>query len=145
LNSGNITGVNTINGSTGIYGTLATTKNTNLGFPTKLAFGGIGDKIILATGYPSSIGMNTNDLWLSTNSNLRFYNNGSNSLLSTSNFIPSNHDLTLYGQIKENNQYLSNIYATSNVVKSITVYDTPNLNKKKIVFSCTTANIIYPN
>ena len=104
LNNGNITNVNTINASTGIYGTLATTNNTNLGLPTKSAFGGIGDKIILATGssttYPSSIGMNINDLWLSTNSNLRFYNNGSNSLSLTSNFITSNYDLTCYGQIK---------------------------------------------
>ena len=50
LNSGNITSVNTINATTGIYGTLATTNNTNLGLPTKSSFGGIGDKIILATG-----------------------------------------------------------------------------------------------
>ena len=148
LNSGNITSINTINASTGIYGTLATTNNTNLGLPTKSSFGGSGDKIILSTGssttYPSSIGMNTNDMWLSTNSNLRFYNNGSNSLSLTSNFITSNYDLTCHGQIKENNNYLSNIYATSNVVKSITTYDTPQLIKH-FAFYCSTTNVIYPN
>ena len=148
LNNGNISSINTINASTGIYGTLATTNNTNLGLPTKSAFGGIGDKIILATGssttYPASIGININDMWLSTNENLRFYNNGSNSLSLTSNFITSNYDLTCYGQIKENNNFLSNIYATSNVVKSITTYDTPPLNKK-FAFYCSTTNIIYPN
>jgi hypothetical protein len=47
LNTGNITGINTINATTGIFGTFATTNNTNVGLPTKSAFGGIGDKIII--------------------------------------------------------------------------------------------------
>ena len=148
LIAGNITSVNTINATTGIFGTFATTNNTNLGIPTIGNFGGIGDKIILSTGtsttYPSSIGMNTNDMWLSTNSNLRFYNNGSNSVSITSNFTSNNYDLTCYGQIKENNVYLSNIYASSNVVKSLIIYDTPQVNKKS-AFYCVVNNIIYPD
>ena len=146
LIAGNITSVNTINATTGIYGTLTTTNNTNLGIPTIGNFGGIGDKIILSTGtsttYPSSIGMNTNDMWLSTNSNLRFYNNGSNSVSITSNFTSNNYDLTCYGKIKENNEYLSNIYASSNAVKTIIIYDTPQVNKKT-AFYCRVENIIY--
>lgn len=36
------------------------------------------------------------------------------------------------------------IYASSNAVKQIIIYDTPTVNKKK-AFYCTTTNVIYPN
>jgi len=145
LNYGNITGVGTINATTGIFYNLTTTNNTNIGLPTKGNFGGIGDKIILSTGssttYPSSIGMDTNDMWLSTNSNLRFYNNGNNTVSITSNFISNNHDLTCYGQIKENNEYLSNIYTTSNLLYNIN-YTTEREYPSKLYTSFSSQSVI---
>ena len=50
------------------------------------------------------------------NTDTNFYNKGLNTLSLTSNIITSNFDLTCYGQIKENNNFLSNIYITSNLL-----------------------------
>ena len=74
LNNGIINGVGTayINVSHNHY--ISTTLNTDVGFPTSNAFGGIGDKIILrngsATTCPISIGIDSNySLWNSITSN----------------------------------------------------------------------------
>ena len=79
LNSGNISQLNTINGTTGIFGTISTTNNTNAAIPSLGNSGGIGDKIIIKTGsstlYPYSIGYEDNALWISSESNINFYNN----------------------------------------------------------------------
>lgn len=77
-------------------------------------------------------------------SNINFYNNGCNSLSLTSNYSSCNYDLIAYGKIKENNLYLSYVYASSNSVAPIIINDTPQVNKKK-AFYCYTTNIIYPN
>jgi hypothetical protein len=66
--AGQITGVTTISGSTGLFGTV-TTNNTNVAIPSVGVAGGTGDKLILAAGtstvYPYSLGINTNTLWYS--------------------------------------------------------------------------------
>lgn len=84
--SGQIIGVTTLSATTGIFGTLATTNNTNVGAPTKALYGGIGDKLIFYTGspdvYPYSFGINTNELWYSVPNvaNHNFYCGGNNIL-----------------------------------------------------------------
>ena len=45
--TGPITGVRTLNGTTGIFGTIATTNNTNVVIPSVWVAGGTGDKLIL--------------------------------------------------------------------------------------------------
>ena len=44
--TGQITGVTTLSGTTGIFETVATTYNTNIGLPSVGVFGGTGDKLI---------------------------------------------------------------------------------------------------
>ena len=63
--SGQITGVTTVNGTTGIFGTVSTTNNTNVGLPSVGIAGGTDDKLILyartnnpSGTYPYSLGMN---------------------------------------------------------------------------------------
>ena len=67
--TGQITGVTTLNGTTGIFGTISTTNNTNLNTPQLGVYGGTGDKLILYVGtvsvHPYSLGINTNVLWYS--------------------------------------------------------------------------------
>ena len=46
--SGQITGISTLNGTTGIFGQLFTTNNTNVNIPAVGVAGGTGDKIIFA-------------------------------------------------------------------------------------------------
>ncbi len=86
---GNITSVSTINTTTGIYGKITTTNNTNKTIPSIGNFGGIGDKLILynvtSTTYPYSIGIETNSLWISSPNVIKFYNNGFNSLYINTN------------------------------------------------------------
>ena len=88
-----ITGFTTLNGTTGIFGTLSTTNNTNVAIPAVGNFGGIGDKIILNNGtsttYPYSIGMESMSLWFSSPYYIKFYINGVNTfgLNSTSTII----------------------------------------------------------
>jgi len=89
LNGCNITNLNTINGTTGIFGSISTTNNANEAIPSVSNFGGLGDKIIIKTGssitYPSSIGIENNALWISSQDNINFYNRGIKSLSLTSN------------------------------------------------------------
>jgi hypothetical protein len=61
-----------------------TTNNTNVGVPT-VSTTGTGDKLIFTNGgtnfYPNSIGLeNAGSLWISSCNNLKFYNNGINSM-----------------------------------------------------------------
>jgi hypothetical protein len=83
--AGQITGISTLSGTTGLFGTISTTNNTNVGLPSVGIAGGTGDKLILYAGtnnpsgtYPYSLGMNTNTLWYSVPSGAshNFYNNG---------------------------------------------------------------------
>ena len=59
------------------------TNNLNVGVPT-VSTTGIGDKLIFTNGgtnfYPNSIGTETGSLWISSCNNLKFYNNGINSM-----------------------------------------------------------------
>jgi hypothetical protein len=74
--SGQITGITTVNASTGIYGTNSTTNNTNKAIPSVGNFCGLGDKIVYYNGtsttYPYSLGIETNALWLSSRSDIKF-------------------------------------------------------------------------
>ena len=45
--TGQITGITTLNGTTGIFGTISTTNNNNLLTPSVGNFGDIGDKYII--------------------------------------------------------------------------------------------------
>ena len=67
--TGQITGVSTLNATTGIFGSISTTNTTNLNTPQLGAFGGTGDRIILYVGtasvHPYSLGMNSSTLWYS--------------------------------------------------------------------------------
>jgi hypothetical protein len=67
--TGQITGVTTLNGTTGIFGTISTTNNTNTNTPQLGIYGGTGDKFILYTGtvsvHPYSLGINNLVLWYS--------------------------------------------------------------------------------
>jgi len=143
LNTGQITGISTLNTNAILTSTLATVNTGNIAPPSVGNYGGIGDKIILGNGtstiYPYSIGLENKSLWISSPSNINFYNNGSNSIT-----ITSNNELWCSNKIKENNQYLGDIYPTSNVAKNLILYDTPNVNKKR-TFYCQVNNLIYPN
>jgi hypothetical protein len=83
--TGQITGITTLNGTTGIFGTIATTNNTNQAIPSLGVAGGVGDKYIIQSGtistYPYSIGFETNSLWISSPNTIKLYNNGVNSIL----------------------------------------------------------------
>jgi hypothetical protein len=48
--SGQITGVTNLSGSTGLFGTISTTNQTNVGLPSVGIAGGTGDKLILYDG-----------------------------------------------------------------------------------------------
>ncbi len=64
--TGQVTGITTLNGTTGIFGTMATTNNTNVGAPSLEIYGGTGDRLILFAGtsllYPYSFGFNNTGL-----------------------------------------------------------------------------------
>jgi hypothetical protein len=136
LNSGNITQLNTINGTTAIFGTVATTNNTNEAVPSKGNFGGIGDNIIIKTGssttYPYSIGYETNALWMSAEDNINFYNKGVKTLtLTNDNNVIFNYgnvsgintidvnNLTISGKITQYGELLDNTYLTSNALYTL--------------------------
>jgi hypothetical protein len=89
--TGQITGVTTLNGTTGIFGTLATTNNiANTAIPSTGSTGGVGDKIILYPGgvgfHPYSIGIAPNNLWYSATAGAshNFYIGGGNAKMSIS-------------------------------------------------------------
>ncbi len=67
--TGQITGITTLNATTGIFGTISTTNNTNANTPQLGAFGGTGDRIILFVGtasvHPYSLGINNGVMWYS--------------------------------------------------------------------------------
>jgi hypothetical protein len=87
--AGQITGISTLSGTTGLFGTISTTNNTNVGLPTQGIACGTGDTLILASGtnnpsgtYPYSLEINTNSLWYSVPSGAshNFYDNGTNTI-----------------------------------------------------------------
>lgn len=104
---GNVTASGNLNGTTGIFGTVSTTNNTNVNTPATGLSGGTGDKIIISSGgtgvYPYSIGRNTNVLWYSapTGASHNFYSGGTNTLTidSTGN-ITANSGITLNGTLR---------------------------------------------
>jgi hypothetical protein len=127
INNGNITGINTINATTSIFGTVSTTNNTNEAIPSLGNFGGIGDKMIIKAGssttYPYSIGYETNALWMSSESNINFYNKGVKTLsLTQDNNIEINNGnitginnltvntLNISGKIQQFGNYLDETY-----------------------------------
>ena len=68
-----------------------------------------------------------------------------NKLLSTSGQTDlSFAELQIFGKEILNNSIVSNIYATSNAVKNIVLYEMPRVNKKS-AFYCQTTNLIYPD
>lgn len=95
--AGQLTGVTTLSATTGLFGTLATTNNFNVGAVGIGTFGGTGDKLILYAGsgsaYPYSLGINSSELWYSVPSGAthKFYNNGTNTLTINDN------NLSVYG------------------------------------------------
>jgi hypothetical protein len=103
--TGQITGVTTLNGTTGIFGTISTTNNTNTNTPQLGVYGGTGDKFILYTGtasvYPYSLGINNLVFWYSVPSTAShiFYVAGnpittiSNTGLSTTGLINASTNL----------------------------------------------------
>jgi hypothetical protein len=52
--AGQITGMSTLSGTTGLFGTVATTNNTNVGLPSVGIAGGTGDKLIFWAGTGNS-------------------------------------------------------------------------------------------
>ncbi len=103
--TGQITGVTSLSGTTGLFGTIATTNNTNVGLPSVGVIGGTGDKLILAAGtasiYPYSLGINTNTLWYSAPSGAshKFYNNGVNTFTIDSTALTNYNSSTTFGII----------------------------------------------
>ena len=81
--TGQITGITTLNATTGLFSTIATTNNANLAIPAVGAAGGTGDRVLLWTGsatvHPYSLGMNSSTLWYSVPNGAShiFYVNGS--------------------------------------------------------------------
>jgi len=67
--SGQITGVSTLNATTGIFSNISTTNNGNASTPSLGVFGGTGDRIILFGGtasvHPYSLGINSAVMWYS--------------------------------------------------------------------------------
>ena len=103
--SGQITGITTLSATTGYFGTLATTNNTNVGAVGIGTYGGTGDKLILWAGsgsaYPYSLGINASELWYSVPSGAthKFYVGGSNMLMIDSSGkigIGTNNPYTLF-------------------------------------------------
>ena len=80
--SGQIIGITTLNGTTGIFGTISTSNNNNLSIPSVGNFGWHGDKYIVQNGtsttYPMSIGVESGSLWISSPNTIKLYNNGTN-------------------------------------------------------------------
>jgi hypothetical protein len=142
LNAGNITNLNTINGTTGIFGSISTTNNGNEAIPSTNSFGGIGDKIIIKTGtsttYPSSIGIENNALWISGQDNINFYNRGNKTLSLTSNKSTEIFgELLCNSNIKLNQINISNIFVASNVL------DTTSNILSNLTFNSSNNNSIY--
>jgi len=111
-----------------LSGGLAVLTGT-VNIPTTGNFGGIGDRIILNSGstgvYPYSIGINTNSFWNSipTSASFNWYINGVNNMTLSSGI------LNIIGNVQENSNNLSTIYATNtNLNSTITnVNNTLNL------------------
>ena len=143
--SGQITGISTLNASTGIFGNISTTNNTNVGNVGIGTFGGIGDKIIIATGssttYPYSIGINTNTIWYSIPSGAshKFYSGGVNTLT-----LDNLGNLTTSGSIDTPNikQGGTNVITLS---QTNILNNTPNVVKKYGFNASCSTSILMPD
>ena len=122
--SGQITGVTTLNGNTGIFGTISTTNTTNAFIPSVGNFGGNGDKLILYTGtptaYPYSLGIENSALWYSVPSGAshKFYNSGTNTLSITSTGLTCSTTLNVSG-----NSVFNNKLSVSPATADVTLFD----------------------
>jgi hypothetical protein len=126
--TGQITGVTTLNGTTGIFGTLATTNNTNTALPATGPFGGNGDKIILYAGdvgvHPYSIGIAPNNLWYSATAGAshNFYIGGGNpkmTILSNGNVGMGIDNPTYKLHIRGANPTLLRIETSTNALNEV--------------------------
>jgi hypothetical protein len=135
--SGQITGITTVNATTGIFGTLSTTNNTNVVAPALGVYGGTGDKLILwvgsASAYPYSLGINNAILWYSVPSSAShiFYVGGSSISTINNTGLSITGTLTTTGNIDCG----GGIALTgSNAFISPTYIDTANLTNTYINF-----------
>jgi hypothetical protein len=143
--SGQITGVTTLNGTTGIFGQITTTNNTNVGAPTNGVYGGNGDKIILWAGavgaLPYSLGINASTLWYSVpaGSSHIFYVGGTNRLSLSSTMTTIATDLTInktnnfiqFGATNGNNIAVpdtNNFFSTSALANDMVIRSINNLH-----------------
>ena len=130
LNAGQITGVSTLNATTGIFGNLSTTNNTNIAIPSIGNYGGIGDKIIISNGtstdYPCSIGIYNSNMWFSISSNYNYswYIGGSNLLTLNSNTLNFSTGIINASNIQQGGQNIITLSQT-NILNN-----TPNVVKK---------------
>lgn len=139
LNSGNINGVGTAYVNVCAAKSLSTTLNTNVGFPTFDAFGGIGDKILLrngsATSCPISIGIDSNySLWNSITSN--------NDNTAFDWYIDGDKKMSIYRDKLETSNLLifQNGISIPSITQTTILNETPNVYKKYAFnFSCSTA------
>jgi len=114
--TGQITGVTTLNGTTGIFSTVSTTNNGNANTPQLGVNGGTGDRFILYVGtaslYPYSLGINSDVLWYSvpaTASHI-FYVGGSPKATISSTGIGITGTLTTTSTISEGGTLLTSKY-----------------------------------
>jgi hypothetical protein len=126
--AGQITGVTTLSGTTGLFGTVSTTNNTNVAIPSVGVAGGTGDKLILRAGTasicPYSLGINNSTLWYSVPSGAshKFYNNGVNTLTidSTGNIYANSGLISINAADWSSGRTKGIIFRSG--------YDTPNNN-----------------
>ena len=108
--TGQITGITTVNGTTGIFSTVSTTNNGNANTPQLGVFGGTGDRFILYVGtasiYPYSLGINSDVMWYSVPSTAShiFYIGGSPKATISST------GLSIIGTISEGGTLLTSKY-----------------------------------
>jgi hypothetical protein len=146
--TGQITGVTTLNGTTGILATLATTNNiANTGLPGTGVNGAVngGDKIILYPGgvgvHPYSIGIAPNNLWYSATNGAshNFYIGGNNALSLSSTLMTITTDLRInktnnyiqFGNTNGNNIAIpdtANFFSTSAIAGDMVIRSIKNLH-----------------
>ena len=156
--TGQITGITTLSATTGLFGKLQTTNNTNVGAPSFGVSGGTGDKLVFYAGsvsaHPYSLGINTNQLWYSVPSwaSNNFYVGGtsiasisSTGILTTQNMEISkgNPTLTLRGSYQDQiaTLYLATPFTPSTSLKTAIISQgITSWGKSKLHFCLNDAN-----
>ena len=144
--TGQITGVSTLNATTGIFGTISTTNNTNLNTPQLGAFGGTGDKLILYVGtasiHPYSLGMNSSTLWYSVPAGTShiFYVGGSSITTISSTGLSTTGLINASTNIQENGVNISSKYLKLDGTNSMTGDFTINKTNANIQLGGTNGN-----